>query len=468
MGEGGALPDQSRQFSTQPVTDPPIKQYVQYGPSRALFGGALLVCLGCLLALSIRNLLFRFVLDPRHEISTAALEAAVTRFPDSALLNRLRAQRHLREAGMRSERLEEARTHAERAALAAPWDYRVHLLAGTIQELLGNPEAAETSLREAVRRAPALVEPNWALANLLLRQGDLRAALAPLRLATLANEGLFPAAYDLLWRATRAEAAMIEVDQKALEDLLQELTGGSPRQQLRLARLLLDRGEVDLAVWSYREIPLEERRRSSQGAQWLTQLIERGESLRARQLWAEVRGSTDPSTVPLLWNGGFEGPHDPVHPHFDWQFKQSEFVQVGLDPRVFAEGRYSLQLRLTGRDTTRIEDEVRQRVVLSPGGKYRLSCLVQTRDLQRPRGPQLVVRWNGRPLGASEPLPAGTTDGWQRLFFDFQVPTESGTTEIAVIRTPKYSYDDPSRGLIWLDDLRLVAIESSPQQGGQP
>ncbi len=273
MGEGGALPDQSRQFSTQPVTDPPIKQYVQYGPSRALFGGALLVCLGCLLALSIRNLLFRFVLDPRHEISTAALEAAVTRFPDSALLNRL---------------------------------------------------------------------------------------------------------------------------------------------------------------------------------------------------WAEVRGSTDPSTVPLLWNGGFEGPHDPVHPHFDWQFKSSEFVQVGLDPRVFAEGRYSLQLRLTGRDTTRIEDEVRQRVVLSPGGKYRLSCLVQTRDLQTPRGPQLVVRWNGRPLGASEPLPAGTTDGWQRLFFDFQVPTESGTTEIAVIRTPKYSYDDPSRGLIWLDDLRLVAIESSPQQGGQP
>jgi len=189
-----------------------------------------------LLWLSTRNFLIRFVSDPRHELSTPALTAAVARFPGSALLNRLRAERHLREAGLRIERLEEARVHAERAVRAAPWDYLGHLLAGTIQELMGDQEAALESLRVAVRRAPTLVEPNWALANLLLRQGDLRAALVPLRQAIEAHEWLFPAACDLLWRASQ-----VETDPETREKLLLGLTGGSPRQHLLLATFLLDR-----------------------------------------------------------------------------------------------------------------------------------------------------------------------------------------------------------------------------------
>jgi len=462
--------DRSRLFHSQSVIDPPIKQYLL---SRTLFGGILLMSLVCLLALSSRNFLFRFVQDPRHEISIVALDAALKRFPGSALLNRLRSQRYLREAGLRANRLEEARAHAEQAVRAAPWDYRGHLLAGTIAELMGDREAAVDSLRMAVRRAPTLVEPNWALANLLLRQGDLSAALVPLRQAVQAHEWLFPAACDLLWRAARPENALVEADSGTLEKLLLGLTGGDPRQHLLLANFLLDRGEVDLAIWSYRQIPLGERRQSTQGAQWLSRLIDRGEAQRGRQLWGELRGVADPTNLPLLWNGGFEEPPDPILPHYEWQFKSSEFAQVGIDPRVNAEegeGRRSLRLLLTGRDTTRLDSEVRQRLVLPPGSRYRLSFLVQTRDLLTPGGPQLAIRWNGRVLAASDPLPDGTTEGWQSRSFDFQAPSEDGTAEIVVVRTPKFSYDAPSRGVIWLDDVRLTLLEAgaAPLEGGQP
>lgn len=462
--------DRSRLFHSQSVLDPPIKQYLL---RRALFGGILLAGLACLLALSSRNFLFRFVQDPRHEISTVALDAALRRFPGSALLNRLRSQRYLREAGLRTNRLEVARAHAEQAVRAAPWDYRGHLLAGTIAELMGDREAAADSLRMAVRRAPTLVEPNWALANLLLRQGDLSAAIVPLRRATEAQESLLPAAFDLLWRATRAEVALVEVDPETLEKLLLGLTGRDPRQHMLLANLLLDRGEVDLAIWSYRQIPLGERRQSTQGAQWLSRLIERGEARRGRQLWAELRAAADPANLSLLWNGGFEEPPDPVHPHFEWQFKSSEFAKVGIDPRVDAEegeGRRSLRLLLTGQDTTRLDGEIRQRLVLSPGSRYRLSFQVQTRDLLTPGGPQVAIRWNGRALAASDPLPDGTTEGWQSHSFDFQAPSEDGTAEIVVVRTPRFSYDAPSRGVIWFDDVRLTLLEANPVslEGGQP
>ncbi len=459
------MPDQPHLSKARSSLDAPA------WPNRAIrlfFVGALLLSVTGLLGLSTRNFLIRFVSDPRHELSTPALTAAVARFPGSALLNRLRAERHLREPGLRIERLEEARGHAERAVRAAPWDYRSHLLAGTIQELMGDQDVAVESLRVAVRRAPTLVEPNWALANLLLRQGDLRAALVPLRQAIEAHEWLFPAACDLLWRASQTES-----DPETREKLLSGLTGGSPRQHLLLATFLLDRGEVDLAIWSYRQIPLGERRQSTQGAQWLGRLIERGEAPRARQLWGELRGAADPINPPLVWNGGFEEPLDPVHSQFDWQLKSSEFVQVGIDPRLNADeggGRHSLRLLLTGRDTTRLDGEVRQRLVLSPGARYRLSFQMQTRDLRTPGGPQVAIRWNGRALAASEPLPDGTTGGWQPRFLDFQAPSESGLAEIVIVRTPKFSYDAPSRGLIWLDDVRLTLLESgvAPLEGGQP
>jgi hypothetical protein len=96
---------------------------------------------------------------------------------------------------------------------------------------------------------------------------------------------------------------------------------------------------------------------------------------------------------------------------------------------------------------------------------------MQTRGLRTPGGPQLAIRWNSQALlAASEPLPDGTTGGWQPYSLDFQAPSESGMAEIVVVRTPKFSYDAPSRGLIWLDDVRLTLLEAAvaPSEGGQP
>jgi tetratricopeptide (TPR) repeat protein len=427
---------------------------------RLLLAGAILAIFLSLLGLSLRNFLLRFAADPRFTLSPAALDASLARLPHSPRLHRLRSQQLLLEGSADSAALAAARVHALSAIRWQPRDYQAHLLLGSIEELAGDLQAAEVALREATQLAPTIVEPNWALANLWLRQGELSQALPPLRRATAAREWLLPAACDLLWRASGAGddgAGPVRSDSEAAQ-LLFGLANGVPRHLLLLANFLLDRKALDLAVESYRRIPLVERNALPHSGAWLTRLITLGEITQARQLWGELRESAPLTDGNLLWNGGFEVSIDPRHPHFDWQLKSSEFMRVAVDPTTRAEGASSLRLQLVGRDTTRLGGEVRQQVAIPSFGQYRLSFQVKTRDLRTPGGPRITVRYREVPLAISDPIEEGTTQGWEQRSLDFTIPEGAGLIELSIIRQPRFSYDEPTRGLIWIDDLRLVRL----------
>ena len=65
-------------------------------------------------------------------------------------------------------------------------------------------------------------------------------------------------------------------------------------------------------------------------------------------------------------------------------------------------------------------------------------------------------------LASSEPLPSGSSD-WQRVAVDFIAPNanQAGVAAIYVSlkRRPKFSYDEPTKGTLWLDDFQLSSLD---------
>ena len=110
-----------------------------------------------------------------------------------------------------------------------------------------------------------------------------------------------------------------------------------------------------------------------------------------------------------------------------------------------------------GRDTTRLDDEISQRFLVKGGARYKLDFFVRTEGLVTPEGPRVVVT-DGKSspaIAASEPAPSGSND-WRRVSVEFVAPPNAGSLLVAIRRIPKFSYDNPTTGTIWLDDFLLT------------
>jgi len=162
----------------------------------------------------------------------------------------------------------------------------------------------------------------------------------------------------------------------------------------------------------------------------------------------------------LVWNGGFELDLPKDFAQFDWSFGRSEYARFTIDTAVAHSGARSLRIEFAGRDTTQLDNEIKQLVALRPGVRYSLECYVKASDLQTPEGPRVVVSSSASPvwLAASDAVVPGSGD-WQRLAVAFVAPQSASSATSAVLisikRKPKFSYDEPTRGTLWFDDFSL-------------
>jgi hypothetical protein len=140
--------------------------------------------------------------------------------------------------------------------------------------------------------------------------------------------------------------------------------------------------------------------------------------------------------------------------HFDWTVSASDYARIGFDRSVGRGGGRSLKVSFAGRDTTRLEGEIKQLVALRPGTRYRLECYAKAQNLVTPEGPRLALLTANGLIALSEPVAAGSAD-WQNLAITFTAPAEP-TAYVTIVRKPRFSYDEPTRGIIWFDDFNLT------------
>ena len=390
----------------------------------------------------------RFVIgtlgDDRLKVTRDMLQVPLGYLPNSARLNARLAAAELSES---DRDLVSAKAHALRAINLSPNDHRFRVTLASIQEAEGDRAAAEASLEAARSLAPNDWRVHYRLGNLLVREGKLTQSLEEFRIAVAANNTVLPGTLDLVWRASRGDL-----------EAAQTVAGTSPKARLTLAQFLVNVSRPTEAASVFGSIDRAGRVASSlESTNFLNSLIAAGELGSARDLWSEIVGGDRQST--LVWNGGFERDLSKDFAQFDWTLGRSEYARFVIDAAVARTGSRSLRVEFAGRDTTLLDNEVRQLVAVRPGVRYSLECYAKASELETPEGPRVVVSsgpsaW----IAASDPVVHGTGD-WQRLVVDFVAPqSASGATTavlISIKRKPKFSYDEPTRGTVWFDDFSL-------------
>jgi tetratricopeptide (TPR) repeat protein len=396
-------------------------------------------------ALALQQVVVGVLVDERVAVPRPWLEAGLRYAPASAPLLARLAESQMAEGEVDFANCE---AHARRAANLSPWDYRHQLLLASIEEAKGDRAAAEPYLRTALTLAPRYTEVHWRMANLLVRQGRVSAALAEFRLATAADRSLLPATFDLIWYASGHK--------------LGALTAAMPDDapsEMALAQFLFKQGAVPEALRMFREIDYNQRRALPESAALIEGLIARGNVDLARSLWAELISPNQ--SLPPLSNGSFENDVVTNLSHFDWAIRPSEYLRPAIDAATAHDGARSLRLEFTGRDTLRLNGEVKQLVVVRPQARYRLEFYVKARDFASPEGPRLAIAHSrtGAEVAVSAPIAEGSYD-WQRVTLDFAAPADWGGLILTLKRIPKFSYDEPTRGTLWLDDFKLTELSN--------
>jgi hypothetical protein len=187
-------------------------------------------------------------------------------------------------------------------------------------------------------------------------------------------------------------------------------------------------------------------------------LLQEGDAVGARQLWAQiVPASIADTSSNLVWNGGFE--RERLRGWgFDWQVRQAWGVEVSLDRFAAASGRQSLRLGFNSFPTLDFYG-VSQRVAVEPGREYHLRALAKALDFTTHSGVKLqVVTHDGEQVLGETPAIAGTTADWVTLEVHVQVPSDIALVMLRVRREPAPGPEGNLGGKVWLDDIRLTPV----------
>src|SRR5436853_1313217 len=379
----------------------------------------------------------RFLLDREWLIAGAAY------LPNSPRIQARLAEVELFDDDPNLDRADHA---AARAVELSPYDFRWRLILASVKEAEGDRAAAEVALRDALRLAPNDRDVHYRLANVLLREGRLAAAIDEFRIAVDKNSQMLPVTLDLIWQVTRGNVEAVET-----------VAGNDPKRRLQLAQFLVRQSRLVEAATVFRSIDRTARLASLESAQLLNAFIGANHMTIAHELWMSLVSEAS-APASLIYNGGFEADILKNFSQFDWTFGRSEYARLIIDRSVTHSGGRSLKIEFTGRDTTTLGDEIRQLVVVRPGAHYRMECYIKSDSLVTPEGPRVVVTDRaGTWIASSDAVAEGTSD-WKLVSFTFAAPAVADTASavyVSVKRRPKYAYDDPTRGTVWLDDFTM-------------
>ncbi|NOT48735.1 MAG: hypothetical protein HOP17_13425 [Acidobacteria bacterium] len=332
----------------------------------------------------------------------------------------------------------------EKAAALAPANYQTWLALGRAREQSGDAAGSEAALRKALELAPNYSRVQWALGNLLVRQGRYGDGFGYLRNAAASDPVFTNPAAASAWQILGGDTAKIR-----------NLLGDSPRTNAALSVLLsADKRYADaLDVW--RAIPDAEKKGLKEPGQALySKLLDAGLYRSAIEVGGTAGLFSDnaPATGAVS-NGGFESAITPNDPNpFTWAITEGSYPRIGLNDAQKKSGSYSLLMNFgTGDKGSR---PVIQKMGVETGATYDLRFYYRS-ELRTDA--KVVCRItsavDANPIAT---VPVTSSGDWTEAGTTFAVPagTEGIELKLSVEGCPANGCS--IAGNIWFDDFSLT------------
>lgn len=311
------------------------------------------------------------------------------------------------------------------------------------------PDAAHAYER-AVALFPKSPQINWEFANFLIRSGNVRDAVAPLREAILGDPGLRTGAFDIAWRAGIPPVQVLDIVPNHQDILSAYLDYLVQTQRLDAApdvwrRLLASPEAFDMdAAFRYFDALLLARRVHEM-----------------RTVWSDLAGH-EPARIPwqpgaanLIYDGAFERPI--LNGGFGWRTSPIEGAAVSFDGRFAHEGRRALMIRFNGKHNVEFANVV-QYVSVDPENSYRFVAYARTEGITTDSGPRIAIYdpLDREALSAESDNLLGTSE-WTEQRLAFRTGSKTHLIVVQIVRPSSRKLDNLIAGTVWLDDFSLTA-----------
>jgi hypothetical protein len=320
-------------------------------------------------------------------------------------------------------------------------------LAKALQRI-GEWEASERALDNAVYVFPTSLRGRWVTGTLLLQQGLLEKAR--------------PHFSYLLTHYPEQSHLVYDVWLKVVDDpesLLETLVPRSPASLSRYLSYLYETADSQSVrrVWEKtRTLGYQMDQRDT--LRHIEFLISHGELREAFEIWKarlEEEGLSISADGNLITNGGFEK-EKILGGGFDWKIGSAPGAGVSFDSSVALEGRRSLRITFDGKENIDFH-HVSQVVALKPNTEYLLRASMKTKAVTTKSGPKIEVYGIGPNFyGSSESL-TGDNE-WKELSIVFRTPDQSPGGVVRVRREKTDKFDRFISGMAWIDNIHLTEV----------
>ncbi len=343
----------------------------------------------------------------------------------------------------------------KRATEINPGYDRLWMELAEAEESAGQFAAAKDNFEDGRDAHPTSAEVHWRFGNYLVRQGDRDWGFTEIERALSADPTLTASAINVCWEATHS---------------VPQLLGIAPDNSSEFYAAALDfflsRSDVSDAAQVWNRIANSGEYFEMQRAIPLVNaLIDHGDSEAAVKTWAEalkVSGwEHDPtSDTSLVFNGGFE--HNIANGGLDWREGPISGATFSIDENAPHSGKQSLKISFDGSANIAFSN-LQQFVPVKPNQKYDFSAYLKLEGITTDSGIRLELLDSGRMVNfATLPLKGSTP--WTEVRAELTTSAQARLLKIVLVRTPSSKLDNKLSGTVWVDDVQLRPVGTSPKE----
>jgi hypothetical protein len=347
---------------------------------------------------------------------------------------------------MRNVDLRESLKYLKEAIQRNPLEQEYWLNVARIYARMGEPQASERALENAILVFPTGYQGRWVSGNLLLQQGAVEKALPHFSYILANYSSQAPLVYDVLGKAIG--------DSDLILERIVPKDSTSFKQYLSYLYEVGDKELVQKA-WQKRNSFAYKPDRT-ETLRHIDFLISRGELNEAFQNWkARLReeGLSPPTEGDLITNGGFEK-EKILGGGFDWKIEKVPGAEIIFDSSTAMEGKNSLKIVFNGKENVNFH-HVYQFVSLKPDTEYLLKVNMKTRAVTTKSGLKIEISGIGPAFYKTSEALVGDNE-WKEVTVAFRTPPQSQGGLVRMRRERTDKFDRYISGTVWIDHVSLT------------